>query len=153
MNKRLIYILIALVITVYINFTIKVNPAFDLIQTSLEDFKQSMLFEKVPIILNESIVNPNQLSYTIFKYMYIHKRFKKVSQKHRCNSKFTVVYNSANDHSVKIQHPFYNETIEVMLKQYQCIILPVKWLIHVKSDGIECIELDDILSIFCKLFI
>lgn len=153
MEKKLIYVLIALITIVYVHYTIKINASFDLIQTSINDIKPQMLFEKLPIIINEPIVNPNQLTYTIFKYMHLYKRFKKLTKSHRCKSKYTVIFSPNCNQNVKVQHPFYNETVELPLGQHQCIIMPARWIIQIENNKIiESIELDDLFSLICRLF-
>ena len=82
---------------------------FEIIQTSLAEFKPELILEKQPIYLEDSVVNPADLFQTVFKYLYI-KHVLSISDQNllkRNLSKFVMIYNDndTNSINVKIIHP------------------------------------------------
>ena len=74
--KNFIFLLFTtLLVTSYIKLFFKKKKDFKIIQTNLNDLLPTMLCDKYPIYIDESIVNIDELILTTFKYEYwfVHK--------------------------------------------------------------------------------
>ena len=148
MNKLLI-VLIILIICLYIRYYTKINGDIVIVQPRLDQVNISILLEKNPIILRESIVDPIDLLKTVFKYMYIYHRIDEIHENKiiRIDSKYAIIY-CINNCIVKIYHPKNKQNyVEMHMSKGQCLILPMYWLYSVdKIDNIKTIKLYDISS-------
>lgn len=156
MNK-LIVILIVLILCLYIRYYIKVNDDIVIVQPKLEQVNISILLEKNPIILRESIVDPIDLLKTIFKYMYIYHRVDKldVDSPKKIDSRYAIIY-CIHKATIKIYHPKNKENyVEMHLSKGQCLILPMFWWYSVDRnaiDDVKTIKLYDISSFIFRYF-
>jgi hypothetical protein len=155
MNKKLLFVLIALMIVVYIRSAIEINKGFDMVQTNISDINIDMLMEKIPIIINEGIVNPNDLTYSIFRFLYSYKKIgelKPCDTYQKARSRFTILYNDTESCTVNVKHPSFEKNVDVQLLKNQCIIIPFRW-VYKSEQKIKSIQLYDMLSILCLLFV
>jgi hypothetical protein len=154
--KILIYIIISLVVFIYYRYTLKINPEFEIIQTQLDKFRPSMFFEKQPIILTDKLVDPIQLTKSIFKYLYVFKTqfiTKHTERNQQVKFKYLIVCSQSDTTIVTIYHPKGEETkLDINLYQSQCIIIPMAWKYNVSHDA-TCIGMDDTFTILGKYLI
>lgn len=88
-----------------------VAPSFALLQTDLQHFNSSLLQQKLPIILEDKIVDIEEVVANMFKYLYV-SRYNDTSlsfpfQIVVCNSKYTLLYNNSPNQPfhIRIYHP------------------------------------------------
>lgn len=174
-TKVLLGVLITLIIIVYIYYYNSYKRDYNILQTYLTSVDLSLVYEKYPIVIYDSIINPEELTKTLFAYSYIFRN-NKVHY-----GQTNPIYNSSKhliiwceqDSIINIVNPKYKEQFDwkkreglkiatvplsnikntsiqyvtVKLKKHQVIILPAFW-IFTSSKSVKMIQLDDLLSIF-----
>lgn len=166
----LFFILFVLIFIVYLRFLLQPNINFQILNISISKIQLSHLFEKLPIVITESLVQPQDLSKTVFKYLYVKKNYKsKVipDKYHQNKSKYLIIYPRKNELTINVVHPKKSkflksssedslkmvEYVEMKLNKRQVLILPMYWWYQTDSENFGIIELDDIFSlIFGKFF-
>lgn len=154
MNK-LVLVLVALVVVIYLRYYLSSNPEFQIIQASLDRIQPKHLFEKNPVIIEEQIVDPLILLNTLFKYLYT---FKRVSQPIpnvflQNKFKFCIIWPTTTASDVKIMHPRDRKKekpmiLDIKLKRNQCLILPLHWWYKTNGDAVfNRVTLDDMISL------
>jgi hypothetical protein len=168
MNK-LVLILIAMIAIIYFRYYLSANPHFEILQSSIENVKPSLLFEQSPLIIEEPLVNPGSLTKTLFKYLYVLKRdvattLPNVLMKNK--AKYLIISPISDAGVIQISHPRHSALIRraiqkkdirqvpianVKLNPNQCMILPMHWWYKTDTSQYRKIELDDVLSLLlCK---
>jgi len=146
-----------------------------IIQSTLNTFDENLLYEKNPIVLYDTIVNIEELKYTIFKYQYLFQSSVHVMKhvRYKNKSKFMILHNNSNDKTVvSLYQPtcklslnltrnvFFDDSsnivtgehVDVILHPYNVICLPGHWSC-VTENTIPCIYLSDISHmLMCKIF-
>lgn len=166
-----ILIIVVLIVVCYLRYYVSPNPQFQILQSSITNIKAGHLFEKSPIIIDESIVDPQTLLTTLFRYLYTYKTLReevRVNQFTQNKCKYIVLYPEDGDAIVQIAHPRRTYQIQrairkggeedvpvvtTKLKSHQCLILPVYWWYKIIDDNVKvnCIDLDDLLTkLICK---
>lgn len=114
MNKLVLF-LITLIIIIYINYYNKYNNYFQIIQLTSDKINQDILHEKLPILLEDPISNPNDFIYVLFTYEYIFKKYFKYNKNKFSNNVnknlayYLIFYNSSdNEIPIFISHPKYH---------------------------------------------
>jgi hypothetical protein len=69
----LIAIIVLLLCTLYIYDAKRIPAETEILQVRLEGFKPSILRERQPIVIEERLVDPDELTTTVLKYQYIFK--------------------------------------------------------------------------------
>jgi hypothetical protein len=164
--SRLIKVLILTIVIAYIYAYLKTNSQFQILQTSISKIQPRHLFEKSPIVIEESIVNPLDMIKTVFRYLYVKKTVKVLDKRDVLiqNKSRYVVLSPKQGSYIQISHPIHSNAIknmalakqnysppliDVKLSPNQVIVLPPYWWYKVSSQ-VTMIELDDILSIIFK---
>ena len=132
----ILQILAASLAVVYLRYYLKYNPSVELLQTSVSNASlPKVLAEKLPIVLDESIVHVESLLQTIFKYQYCYSRRKQVDIRGEgapwipCRARFTLVWSASASAEVDVRHPMKPlDIIRVKLRADQPLILPPRWL-------------------------
>lgn len=141
----LLYIVIILLILFYFQCSLKKKTDIQILQTSLNNFSDSLLYEKYPILIYDKIVNSKDLLSTIFKYQYTFKKEEKYELYNK--NRFLIIYNN-NDKDITISISNKNDIyVDIKLKQNNVIILPAFWYYKL-SDDIELIGLNDFVHWF-----
>jgi hypothetical protein len=151
MTNHIFLILIFILIASYLKIYFRKKKDFRILQTSVNDFSPSMLCDKYPIYIDDSIVNINELLLTTFKYEYWFQKivsYTDIGARIKTKCKFTLIHNDKESIQIlyiRNEHDF----VQIKLYPYNMIILPLGW--EYKMDT-ECdvIELNDL---FHKLFI
>lgn len=149
-----LYITLAVIIIIfYIKLTLQKKRDFQIIQTSLEIFKDDLLYEKYPIILEDNIVNIDELFGSIFKYQYIFKKQGKNKKKkeYKCNSKFLVFHNiTLQESTISIKNNVNDVFVDVIIRQNKVLILPYGWY-YINKNNISYFLLNDFIHSFRHL--
>lgn len=168
----LLIILIILVVVLYGQYYASYKTDYKINQTYLSNINVDILYEKYPVIIYDRLVEPENLLSTLFKYNYLTKYKQTVNTTNPIllTSKYTIVYNKANNILLNVISPKFTDTIKwtrdsnyyksstssfndldhvqyitVKLSKMQVIIMPFKWIVHSNQDySIIC--LDDIFS-------
>ncbi len=121
------------------------------IQTSIEKVDFDLLNSKLPILIEDRIVNVKDIFDSILKYQYTFISEVSINNQWiKNNSKYVIVVPNQKT-IIKISHPSSNlksgkyEYIDIILNHHQIVILPFGWWILTNSDCIYY-KLDDILS-------
>jgi len=153
--RMILLIVLVAAFIFYYRYEMTPNPKFDILQMTLNSFKHEYLFEKSPIIFSDKIVNPLDLTSTIFKYLYFSKRFKTIDrtkvaeqetqeQTETTESKYTILSSETNT-TLTLMHPSqerFAQPVDILLGQHQIIIIPRKWKYIVeKGKLVNVIEL------------
>jgi hypothetical protein len=155
----LVYLAVVVLICAYVYVVLKPKQDFQIIQTSLHNITDDMLYEKYPICINDRVINVSDLLQSLFKYQYMFKSQYGVTQPfHKTNhAKFLVIH---NDHEgqceLEISSPNKNTTgVQMILPAYNVLILPYMWSVsitttttHSDNDNndtcnLRCISLND----------
>ena len=156
-------LLIILIACVYSRYSLSINPNFDIIQLSLERLKVEHLFEKLPIVLNDSIVNPNEFVKTVFRYLYISKHQNACHGTSWITSKarYLICFSELDNQSVYIAHPLEQKKtpdspkyVEVLVNKNKCVIIPYLWGYKIpEGNRFTMFELNDILCFLARTII
>jgi hypothetical protein len=174
----LLVIAIILFCILYLSFYAKYTNEYDIVQVFLDNVSPDILYEKHPIVIYDSLVNPKDLLNTLFKYQYLfHKEFNvPANNAIAIKSKFSILYSPHNEQSVvKLIHPKYTsefqwhssqhqrlsntdinttniQYIDVQLKRNQVILVPPHWIIHTDVT-LHKIDIDDVAScLYFRIF-
>ena len=150
---KLYVILITIICLFYIKLTLQKKPDFQIIQASLELFKDDLLYDKYPIILEDNIVNIDELFGSIFKYQYIFKIIGKKKQKKEFqnNNKFLVFHNINLEESIiSIKNNVNDVLVDVILRKNKVMILPYGWY-YINKNNISYFLLNDFIHSFRHL--
>lgn len=149
MSRTLLIVLGILLVCISLNYELSVKPEFDIIQTSLSDFKPSMLTEKTPIILQDRVVDVEDLVCKLFRYHYL---WRTVREKHNafkvpCNiARFAVIQSRASDSTITLRNPLFENIARIQLHTDQVLIIPRKWEYTVEKGNVKEVLLRDIIS-------
>ena len=151
-NKMYILVLlfILVIVVLYSYFYLKPPRMFNIIQLPIDQLHPQYLFEKNPIIVNESLHDPNDLSSRLFKWLYVSQKTL-VSHKDydiKTWSRYAVVHPTQGTCFVQIRAPYTYQTIDVKLRQNQILVLPYLWQCNGKGNEIRVTFYHDIISLF-----
>jgi len=179
-TKALIFVLVILIISIYAQYYSKFNSGYIINQTSLDKVSLPLLYERNPIVISDSIKNPRQLLWTLFKFSYATKREYTISSPEplRSKAKFSFVYstNTNNDVYINLVNPSYShhftwnktkatittsttkledtqvEYISIKLRPFQVLIIPSLWIIQTENE-VSKVDMDDLFSmVYFRLF-
>jgi hypothetical protein len=107
--KTLVVFIILLITLIYINYDLKYNNNFQLLQLSSNKINQDILYEKSPIIIQDNINNMDDFIDVVMPYEKIYKNKFIYNKKNNVNQNLTnylIIYNSNNKPiDVYIAHP------------------------------------------------
>lgn len=176
MNILFVIVVLA-IIFLYIQSYYKSPQVTQIIQTSLSSFHPDLLLEKQPIYVYDQVYNPVDVIVSILKYQYISKILSLSNHVYikKNLSKFVIIYNDCEeDVNVSLSNPnslkkedYYKGVfvdkyyrvmknndivfdIDVILKPYNMIVLPLNWIYRVHQDNLLEIHLFDSLSRICS---
>jgi hypothetical protein len=170
----LIILVVLAFVLFYLQSYFKMAAETQIIQTSLSNFHPDLLLEKQPIYVHDNIFNLADIISSIFKYQYVYKvlSLSDGSYLKKNLSRFVLLYND-QEHSIEVNianpnkskhlqyysglfvNKFYKvckndmndiQTIKVILKPNNMIVLPVNWLYNTNCDGILEVHLFDCIS-------
>jgi len=171
-TKLLLSVIVILIIIVYVNYYTNYKKDYNILQSYLDNIDLSVVYEKYPIVIYDRVINPSELTKTLFAYSYIYK--KQYSIKGPVNpmintSKHAIIWCSDSDVTINIINPKFKNNfkwekkvatqplknmedttvqyVTIKLKKDQVLILPAFWIFD-SSNTINIIQLDDILSFF-----
>ena len=109
MNKSLLISIIILIILIYLNYNLKYNNEFQLLQLSSNNITQNILYEKSPIVVQDNISNIIDFIHVILTYEYIFKNkvdYKSLNYVNKNLALYSLIYNSnSKPINVYISHP------------------------------------------------
>jgi hypothetical protein len=109
MNKSLLISIIILIILIYLNYNLKYNNEFQLLQLSSNKITQNILYEKSPIVVQDNISNIIDFIHVILTYEYIFKNkvdYKSSNYVNKNLALYSLIYNSnSKPINVYISHP------------------------------------------------
>lgn len=163
-NKLLVFLLTVLFLYLYVTSAKSIAPIFEILQTNLPKFQTNMLHEKLPIVLEDQIVDVQEVIRNVFRYLYIY-RYNDTSlsfpfQIVICKSRYTIIYNADNlkPFHINLYHPKYTtqginsndpitsnrhilvypkfdtESQIIRLHPNKMIIIPYKWAYSIHDD-------------------
>lgn len=149
-------VIICLIVSLFLynmHYWSSINPKYEILQTDLQNINVNLLLERLPIVINESIVEPNDLTGTVFSYLYVLKQHTKtVPRKHyQVTARYAVLFGTHDKNKVEIVHPAFKDTpVDITLNQNQVLILPHKWTYWTEFDAvsIKLFDLTSLLTIF-----
>jgi len=131
----------------YFKLSLKPNKEFTLIQCEVQKCDPSMLMEKLPVLIENSIVNPQQLINTLFRFQYISQKDHK--QNEGINRNAFLLIHPSEQLNVMLKHPNYQEVLNVKLYKNQLLILPILWYYNIqKNKSVRMIGLESLISKF-----
>ena len=129
----LLIIVILIIYSLYFDHpkSIKIN------QTELQHFHFNLLYEKFPIVIQDTVHNINDINKLWFKHNFVKKNeTNNLFDWMKCNSKYTIVL-AKEDLEIHISNPYTEfidnkpcsnaNIISIALKTNQFIIVPHKW--------------------------
>lgn len=155
-SKTLLLCLMGLVCAIYLRYYLSPNPKLEILQTSISQLQPQLLFEKLPIILNEGIVDPLDLVRKVFRFLYIYKKHITTFPQDtwvKNKARYLVVYSLNPDGILGITHPKNpKHHIHIKLSAHKCIILPTSWSYNIYShpQHFKAYELYDMTSILLQ---
>lgn len=174
-TKVLIVVLVTLIIYIYAKHYAKFVDGYHITQTTIDKINLNLLYEKKPIIINESLRNPRQLVWTLFKYSYAFKKeYPLISSRAvKSNAKFSYIFSAHPDATfVNLINPVYSkdfvwvkssnkgvytsttqledtkvEYITIKLRPNQVLIIPSHWIVQTNNfTGMTKVDMNDVLS-------
>jgi hypothetical protein len=142
--------LACILVWIYVRHYATYAKGVEILQTSVTNPALSgLLQEKMPVVLNERVVDSQRLFATIFKYQYVFKSDRvihahpltdeKSSSWNRSFARYLVLVPSSpssHDFYVDVRHPRYPEnTVRIKLEADRPVILPPGWLYRALSSG------------------
>lgn len=107
--KILIVFIIILIISIYINYDLKYNDNFQIVQLSSNKINQDILYEKYPIIIEDKINDMDDFINVVMPYEKIYKNKFIYNKKNNVNQNLTnylLIHNSnITPIEVYISHP------------------------------------------------
>ena len=107
--KILIFFIILLISLIYIKYDLKYNTNYQILQLSSDKINQDILYEKLPIIIEDKINNILDFIHVILSYEYIHKNKIKFNSLNKINqnlSNYLIMYNHNNKPiNIYLSHP------------------------------------------------
>jgi hypothetical protein len=154
-SKELVLILCSLVLIIYIKYTFSSNPNFDILQVSIQNLNLDILFEKLPVIITERIVDPQEFVKQVFKYTYIYKNVSNNVDPlkwHSVRSRYLLLYNQSDECLLDIAHPREKKKIniayiQIRMQRNQCCILPTWWMYRCPNNLFTTIKLHSLMTI------
>ena len=152
----LVYLAVVVLICAYVYVVLKPKQDFQIIQTSLHNITDDMLYEKYPICINDRVINVSDLLQSLFKYQYVFKSQHGLTQPfHKTNhAKFLVIHNDHEEQcELEISNPKKSTAgVQMILPAYNVLILPYLWSVsttHSDNDNnvtrnLRCISLNDL---------
>jgi hypothetical protein len=113
-TKVLLSVVLILIVSLYVQYYSKYNKKYEIVQASLRNITLDLLYERNPIIIEDTIANPRHLLKTLFKYSYTFVKEMDITTNNifKIKSKFCLVYAvDTNTPSVQLNliNPIYNE--------------------------------------------
>lgn len=177
-TNALLVLVILLVCMLYMSYYSKYSKEYNITQVFLDKFSPNILYERNPVVVYDSLADPQDLLKTVFKYQYMFMK-NTITPSNKAvavKSKYSIVYSSQDmPVTVKLINPihakdfkWYNDKqqrlsntdiettnifyIDVQLKKHQVMILPPHWIIH-SMMSLHTIDIDDIASyVYFKMF-
>ena len=149
MSRVLIIVLVCLVLSIMLNYELTVKPEFEIIQTSLGDFQLKMLYEKMPVIIQDRIVELGALIKHCFKYQYMGSIQSEKPAPYKVLSnigRFAVLQGSQTRNKITLKNPMFENEAAIVLEQHQVLIIPRKWAYTVDEGSIKQVILRDLVS-------
>lgn len=176
-TRVLISVLVLLIIIVYINYYSSYKHDYNILQSYLDQIDLNLVYEKYPIIIYDQLLNPEELTKTLFAYSYAFKKnsVQQVPLHPTMNSSKHMIIWCKRDSIMNIINPKYKQYfkwkrvngmwvsekslkdvedasvqyVTLKIKKNQVVILPAFWIFDCTFD-INTIQLDDILSIISR---
>lgn len=127
----LVYLAVLVLICAYVYVVLKPKNDFQIIQTSLSNITDDMLYEKYPICINDRVINVCDLLQSLFKYQYVFKNQYGMTQLFQKTNyaKFLVIHNDHEDQcELEISSPNRStEGVHMIIPAYNVLILPYMW--------------------------
>lgn len=171
---QLIVLVVITFMLLYLQSYFRTMKTTQIIQTSLINFHPNILLEKEPIYIEDNIYNPADIISSVFKYQYIYKVLSlsnKLYWKKNLSS-FVIIYNDQDyDVNINIINPNYckdteyfkglfvnkfykvskttlihKQVVQVILKPYNMLVLPLNWIYNTDVDNVLEIHLFDCIS-------
>lgn len=144
----LVYVALVVIICAYVYIILKPKNDFQIIQSTLYNLSDDMLYEKYPICINDKIINIEDLLQSLFKYQYIFaNHFTEQKTFHKANhSKFLVIHNDNSENCDLFVSSPNKRTDKVLfiLPAYNVLILPYLWSVSTeKACNLKGMSLND----------
>lgn len=177
MSGKLFLVILILILAIYLQYYLKYNNTYRIIQSDINKIDANVLYERYPIVVSDRLVDPNDLLKTLFKYTYL---FKVTHIQHGdihptlCINKYTLIYNNKDDIDINIILPSYRKEfkykyqknifkadksldstniqyVTIKLKKQQILILPAFWIYQTNTPH-HSICLNDPFTLLINFF-
>ena len=155
MNRPFIIIITCLIIIILIciygQYSLRVNPIFELMYVSIEDFDHHMLYEKNPLIISEPLVEPKKvLPKLIGFFAPFEKRYiLPTSEEKELRGKITAVIATQDGQKLQMKHNRLEKSaFTLVMKKNQVILIPRLWKIESEDGTLQLIRFDDVFTTF-----
>lgn len=141
-----VFVFIICFLILYVTLALKKKTDFTIIQTSIENIHDDILFEKYPIVINSKLVSSEYLLETLFKYLYIKKEITHYNgdfEENKVRGKYNIIHNES-DKKMTINVRNDNESVDIILNSHSVLILPSRWYFKSEYSG-KVIQLFDII--------
>lgn len=166
-SNFLICTILILLIFLYLQYYLKFNDGYDIIQVNLDKVNDNILYEKKPVIIYDQIFKIQDILKTLFKYTYINSN-NRIGAKNittLCLGKYNIIYSKDETIYINIISPKYKKEFKlqnglsktdlnktrvqymtIKLRPHQLLLLPPFWLYNTDKTH-NLLVLHDILSI------
>lgn len=176
MNKLFIIIII-LILIIYIRYYSKINIDTRINQVNLNNINYNILQERYPIYIQDKIVDINSVIDKTFKYHYVYKYTNNLFDDNiKMNlSKYCIFWNNSEENKdIFISNPINSEiltfnkipknrnyltsydkeknieAIKIILKPYNILILPYRWLFTCSTEIVNMFLFDRLNILISK---
>lgn len=152
---HVLWMSILFVVIAYVHFSLKPKNDVQILQATLQNITDSVLYEKYPIVIHDQLVDAEALTRTLFKYQFAFSRVMHLakSEKHTSSHKFLIAHNnqSTSNMTINITSPSTKHPpVDVLLPPYAVLIVPYKWTISCDTDTSFILLNDYIHALFAS---
>lgn len=124
----------------------KVNDRFEILQMDIDDFNLEHLYEKSPIVFENTDLHPTNIL-KLLKYTYVCKKDFTIAggDLHQTRARYTLLKPIQKTTAI-IYHPIMKENVAMIIKANQYILMPMFWAIRC-TDELFATALSDTASI------
>jgi hypothetical protein len=124
-----------------------IRDEITILQTTVETIRPDLLDEKLPILVYDKLVNPLSFIQSIFKWRAISTKETSYSslEIEEKKSAYTCIYSLDSNAIITV-----NNKVDVILYQYNLLILPRGWTFSSSSSSLSLFHIDTIASFMTR---
>jgi len=147
-----VYLILILASVLYVQLALRVSvhpsDEIEIVQTHLGNLTDTILLEKIPVIVHDRIASVSTLVVTHFRFLYLFENVLKPSDyTTKVTSRFLILHNTSDERDLTIDIGFApSNKIPVSLSPFNALILPAGSYYRTNSAEItHAVALNDLV--------